>query len=89
MLDTMFQHPGTVHCAWVHAYLYARLLLFKETIFPYLIDQATRISLKNQLWNISKVVFIIRKYLVFVESFLKMFRHLGLSIFVFDSCFTD
>jgi hypothetical protein len=20
MLDTMFQHPGTVQCAWVHAY---------------------------------------------------------------------
>jgi len=47
MLDTMFQHPGTVQCAWVHAYLYARPLLFKETIFPYLIDQATRISLQE------------------------------------------
>jgi len=21
MLDAMFQHPGTVQCAWVHAYL--------------------------------------------------------------------
>jgi len=58
MLDTLFQHPGTVQCAWVHAYLYARSLLFKETIFPYLIDQATRISLQNQLWNIPKLVFI-------------------------------
>jgi len=58
ILDTMFQHPSTVQCAWVHAYLYARPLLFKETIFPYLIDQATRISLQNQLWNIPKVVFI-------------------------------
>ena len=58
MLDTMFQHPGTVQCAWVHAYLYARPLLFKETIFPYLINQATRISLQNQVWNIFKVVFI-------------------------------
>jgi len=38
MLDTMFQHPGTVQCVWVHAYLYARALLFKETIFPYLMD---------------------------------------------------
>ena len=47
MLDMMFQHPGTVQCAWVHAYLYARPLLFKETIFPYLIDQATRMSLQN------------------------------------------
>jgi len=47
MLDTMFQHPGTVQCAWVHAYLYARPLLFKETIFPYLIVQATRISLQE------------------------------------------
>jgi hypothetical protein len=55
MLDTMFQHPGTVQCAWVHAYMYARPLLFKETIFPLLIVQATRISTKNQLWNISKV----------------------------------
>jgi len=45
MLDTMFQHPGTVQCACVHAYLYARTSLFKETIFPYLIVQATRISL--------------------------------------------
>jgi len=44
MLDTMFQHPGTVQCAWVHAYLYVRPSLFKETIFPYLLDQATRIS---------------------------------------------
>jgi hypothetical protein len=34
MLDTMFQHPGMVQCAWVHAYMYARPLLFKETIFP-------------------------------------------------------
>jgi len=58
MLDTMFQHPGTIQCVWVHAYLYARSLLFKETIFPYLIDQATRISLQNQLWNIHKVVII-------------------------------
>jgi len=58
MLDTMFQHPGMVQCAWVHAYLYARALLFKERIFPYLIVQATRISLLNQLWNIPKVVII-------------------------------
>jgi len=58
MLDTMFQHPGTIQCVWVHAYLYARSLLFKETIFPYLIVQATRISLRNQLWNIPKVVII-------------------------------
>jgi len=58
MLDTMFQHPDTVQCAWVHAYLYARSLLFKETIFPYLIVQATRMSLQNQLWNIPKVVII-------------------------------
>jgi len=39
MLVTMFQHPGTVQCAWVYAYLYARTLLFKETIFPYLVDK--------------------------------------------------
>jgi len=58
MLETMFQHHKTVQCAWVHVYLYARPLLFKETTFPYLIDQATRISLQNQLWNIPKVVFI-------------------------------
>jgi len=58
MLDTMFQHLGTVQCAWVHAYLYACPLLFKETIFPYLIDQATRISLQNHLWNIPKVVIV-------------------------------
>jgi len=58
MLDTMFQHPGTVQCAQVHAYLYARLFLFKETIFPYLIDQATCISLQNQMWNIPKFVII-------------------------------
>jgi len=45
MLKTMFQHPGTVQCVWVQAYLFARPLLFKETIFPYLIDQATHISL--------------------------------------------
>ena len=49
---------GTNVPTWVHAYLYARPLLFKETIFPYLIDQATRISLQNQLWNIPKVVII-------------------------------
>ena len=49
MLDTMFQHPSTVQCALFHACLFARLILFKETIFPYLIDQATRISLQNQL----------------------------------------
>jgi len=42
----------------VHAYLYVRPLLFKEIIFPYLIDQATRISLQYQLWNIPKVVII-------------------------------
>jgi len=58
MLDTMFQHPGTVQCAWVHAYLCGRPSLFKETIFPYLIDKATRISFHDQLWNISKVVFL-------------------------------
>jgi len=58
MLDTIFQHPGTVQCAWVHAYLYARPSLFKETIFPYLIDQAMCKSLQNHLWNIPKVVFI-------------------------------
>jgi len=75
ILDTMFQHTGTVQCAWVHAYLYARPLLFKETIFPYLIDQATHISLQNQLWNISKVVFYFRKYLLLVGTILKMFRH--------------
>ena len=41
--------------------LYAHPLLFKETIFPYLIDQATRISLQNQLWNISRVLFIFQE----------------------------
>jgi len=64
MLDTMFQHPSTVQCVWVHACLYARPFLFKETIFPYLIDQATRISLQNQLWNIPKVVFIFSEIFV-------------------------
>jgi len=34
------------------------LVLFKEIIFPYLIYQTTRISLYNQLWNISKVMII-------------------------------
>jgi len=58
MLDTMFQHPGTVQCALFHVCLYARLILFKETIFPYLFDQATRISLQNPLCNISKDVFM-------------------------------
>jgi len=58
MLVTMFQHPGTVQCDWVHAYLYARALLFKETIFPYLMDQVTCISLQDQLWNILEVVII-------------------------------
>jgi len=33
-------------------------LLFKETIFPYLVDQVTRISLQDQLWNILEVVVI-------------------------------
>jgi len=55
MLVTMFQHPGTVQCAWVHAYLYARALLFKETIFPYLVDQVALIYLQDQLWNIPEV----------------------------------
>jgi len=32
-----------------------RALLFKETIFPYLVDQVTRISLQDQLWNIPEV----------------------------------
>jgi len=27
MLDTMFQHLGTVQCPQVHAYLYARFIL--------------------------------------------------------------
>jgi len=49
MLVKIFQHPGTVQCAWVHAYLYARALLFKETIFSYLVDQVTRIYLQDQL----------------------------------------
>ena len=44
MLDTMFQHPGMVQCAWVLPYLYARSLSIKETIFPLLTDQVTRIS---------------------------------------------
>jgi len=58
MLNTMFQHPGTVQCAWVQAYLYACPLLFKEKKISYLIDQATRISLQNQLLNIPNLVFI-------------------------------
>jgi hypothetical protein len=33
MLDRMFQHPGTVQCAWVHAYLYARLIFKREQLF--------------------------------------------------------
>jgi len=49
MLVTMFQYPGTVQCAWVHAYLYARALLFKETIFLYLVDQVTGIYLQDRL----------------------------------------
>jgi hypothetical protein len=55
MLYTMFQHPGMVQCAWVHAFMYECPLFIKETIFPELIDQETRISSKNQLWNISKL----------------------------------
>jgi len=58
ILDKIFQNPGTVQCVGVLACLYARLILFKETIFPYLIEQTTCISLQNQLWNIPKAVFI-------------------------------
>jgi len=47
MLDVMFQHPSTVQCALFHARLYTRFILFKEIVFPYLIDQTTRISLQN------------------------------------------
>jgi len=54
MLYTMFQHPGTVQCALFHACLYARFILFKETIFPYLIDQAMCIAVQNQLYFYSQ-----------------------------------
>jgi len=36
-------------------------ILFKETIFPYLINQATRKSLQNQLCNIPKDVIIFQE----------------------------
>ena len=54
MLDTMFHHSGTVQCALFHACLCARVILFKETIFPYLTDQVTRISIHNQLYFYSQ-----------------------------------
>jgi hypothetical protein len=48
MLDTMFQHPGMVQCAWLYAYLYARfyylrkpyflILLTKQRIYLYIIS---------------------------------------------------
>jgi len=33
MLDTMFQHPGMVQCAWFHAYMYARLYCLRKQYF--------------------------------------------------------
>jgi len=38
MLNTMLQHHGTVQCAWLYAYMYTRLIIFKESVFPYLIE---------------------------------------------------
>ena len=73
LLEQMFQHGSGIYvrcwteCSNILARfsmpeflqcMYARLILFKETIFLYIIDQTTRISLHNQLWNFPKVVII-------------------------------
>jgi len=73
LLEQIFQHGSGIYvrcwteCSNILAWfsvaeflqcMCARLILFKETIFLYIIDQATRISLHNQLWNIPKVVII-------------------------------
>ena len=76
MLGTMFQHPGTVQCVWLHAYLYVRPLLFKETIFPYLIDQATHISLQESAVK-------------YFKSSIFILGNICYSKVVSDSCFGD
>jgi len=78
----MFQHPGTVQCAWVHAYLYARPLLFKETIFPYLIDQATCISLHESVVEyFQSNILTLGNICYWLERSYKCSDILGLSIF--------
>jgi len=73
LLEQMFQHSLGIYVrcwtkcskSWhgsvcLSSCLYVRAPnIFKETIFLYLIDQATRISLQNQMWNIPKVVIIL------------------------------
>jgi len=33
MFDRMFQHPDTVQCTYIHAYLYARLIFKMKQLF--------------------------------------------------------
>ena len=73
MLDTIFQHPGTIQCAWVHAYLYARLIFKRKQYFLILLTKQ-----RAYLYRISCGIFLklwlyFRKYLKLFWTLLKMF----------------
>ena len=49
ILDMMFQHLGTVQCALFYALMYAHFILLRNPRPHIFADQATRISVQNQL----------------------------------------
>jgi len=54
MLDTVFQHPGTVQCVWVHAYLYARFTFLRKPLFRILVTKQRTYLYKISCTFISK-----------------------------------
>ena len=83
MLDTMFQHAGTIQCAQVYAYLYARFILFGIP-HPHILLSKLRAHLfRISCANIPKGVTIFQGIFGVVWKFLKMCLHIRTFLFCY------
>ena len=60
MLDTMFQHPDTIQCAQIYAYLYARLILFGNPHLHILLSKLRVYLFRISSTNVPKGVTYLR-----------------------------
>ena len=75
MLDTMFQHPGTVQCAMYLACLYARLYYLRKQYFHILLTKQRAYHYMISCGIFLKLWLYFRKYLKLSWTILKMFWH--------------
>ena len=75
MLDTMFQHPGTIQCVMYLVCLYTRLYYLRKPYFLILLTKQHAYHYRISCGIFLKLCLYFRKYLKLFWTLLKMFRH--------------